>query len=239
MPNLPFVVAPKRQTELIEATVNGETCSIEFPVFGAISSGEEIDIADYAYQAVVYRESSRLADALITAGSEETEAQRIAIRIVSTRMGIPLPLEPAEQRAMLHHAALVAEVQTELTKAHLQLQTRTCTAAIRHRIAGMEAWTDADTDPLPTPLKAAICDFIDRERNGRQPPKSPEELVEGMVETLGKLAPDPSPSSPPTGPAPTGAANASGLLPPSSTPTPSAASRSTTSRKRSRKASAG
>lgn len=239
MPNLPFVVAPKRQTELVEATVNGETCSIEFPVFGAISSGEEIDIADYAYQAVVYRESSRLADALITAGSEETEAQRIAIRIVSTRMGIPLPLEPAEQRAMLRHAALVADIQTELTKAHLQQQTRTCTAAIRHRLAGMEAWTDADTDPLPAPLKAAICNFIDAERNGRQPPKSPEELVEGMVETLGKLAPDPSPSSPPTGPAPTGAANASGLLPPSSAPTPSASSQPTTSRKRSRKVSAG
>jgi hypothetical protein len=103
----------------------------------------------------------------------------------------------------------------------------------------MDAWTDADTDTFPTPLKAAICDFIDRERNGRQPPKSPEELVEGMVETLGKLAPDPSPSSPPTGPAPTGDANASGLLPPSSPPTPSAASASTTSRKRSRKVSAG
>lgn len=239
MPNLPFVVAPKRQTELVEATVNGETCSIEFPVFGAITSGEEIDIADHAYQAIVYRESSRLADALVTAGTEETEAQRIAIRIVSTRMGIPLALEPAEQRHMLHHAALIAEIQIELSRAHLQQQTRTCTAAIRHRIAGMEAWTDADTDPLPTPLKAAICDFIDRERNGRQLPKSPEELVEGMVETLGKLAPDPSPSSPPTGDPPTGAANASGLLPPSSAPTPSAASRSTTSRKRSRKASAG
>jgi hypothetical protein len=239
VPNLPFVVAPKRQTEIVSATINGETCSIEFPVFGAITSGEEIDIADHAYQAIVYRESSRLADALVTAGSEETEAQRIAIRIVSTRMGIPLPLDANEQRAMIHHAALIAEIQVELARANMQQQTRICTAAIRHRLAGMEAWTDADTDPLPTPLKAAICAFIDAERNGRQPPKSPEELVEGMVETLGKLATDPSPSSPPTGDPSTGDAAASGPLLLSSAPNDSASSSSPTSRKRSRKASAG
>jgi hypothetical protein len=239
VPNLPFKVAPKRQTEIVEATINGETCSIEFPVFGAISTGEEIDIADYAYQAVVYRESSRLTDALITAGTEETEAQRIAIRIVSTRMGIPVPLDAAEQRAMHRHAALVSEMQNELNRAHLELQTRTCTAAIRHRLAGMEAWTDADTTPLPTPLKVAICNFIDRERNGQRPAPQPDELVEEMVETLGKLAQDPSPSSPPTGDPPTGAAADSGPPLLSSAPTPSPSSPPTTSRKRSRKASAG
>ena len=237
MPSLPFVVAPKRETRTISAEVNGQTCSLEFPVFGSLLAGEEVDIRDSDYQAAVYRESSRLADALVREGSEETEAQRLAIRCLSTRLGIPVPLEPAEQRILLRHADLVARIQASLAADYAQQVRRTVTAAIAHRLPGCKAWTVDDTDTLPQPLRQAIAAFIDSERNANQPQRSPEELIEGMVETLGKLGPADSPS-PPTGAPPTGAAESSGPVIETSAATASHASPRPTSSRRSRKASA-
>lgn len=214
MPQLPFVVAPKRRTRTISADVNGETCSLEFPVFGSLLAGEEIDIRDSDYQAAVYRESSYLADALVSEGTDETEAQRLAIRCLSTRLGIPVPLDAAEQRILLRHADLVARIQAVLAVEFAQQLRRTVTAAIVHRLPGCRDWTAADTDTLPQPLQQAIAVFIDSERNGNQQ-RSPEELIEGMVETLGKLAPEPS-HSPLTGPESIGDAVNSGPTLPSS-----------------------
>lgn len=237
MPQLPFVVAPKRETRTISATINGETCSLEFPVFGSLLAGEEVAIRDSDYQAAVYRESSRLADALVAEGIEEVEAQRVAIRCLSTRLGIPVPLEPSEQRVLLRHADLVAKIQTNLADEFSQQVRRTVTAAIAHRLPGCRDWTAADTDGLPQPLQQAIAAFIDSERNANQPQKTPDELIEGMVETLGKLEPEPSPD-PPTGPLSTGAAETSGPVIETSAVIASPASPSPTSSKRSRKASA-
>lgn len=258
-PTLPFVVAPKRETRTVSAEVNGQTCSLEFPVFGSLLAGEEVDIRDSDYQAAVYRESSRLADALIQDGTAaqiaaesnggdtqpvdpaaaETTAQRLAIRCLSTRLGIPVPLEPAEQRILLRHADLVAQIQSTLSEDYAQQIRRTVTAAIAHRLPGCKAWTVEDTDTLPLPLQQAIAAFIDSERNAGQPSKTPDELIEGMVETLGKLGPTADDSqSPPTGDSSTGDAVSSGPAIPTSAETVSPDSPSPTSSRRSRKAPA-
>lgn len=240
MPQLPFVVAPKRETRTISATVNGETCSLELPVFGALLAGEEIAIREHEYQSIVTRESSRLADALLTTGRTETDAQRIAIRILSTRLGIPVPLEPAEQRLMLQHCDLIADMTVTLGQAHRQQVLRTVTAAIANRCAGCKAWTEADSAELPEPLQTAIYNFIGDEQNGHRPAKSPEELIDGMVETLGKLAPpETSTPSPSTGPECSGSAADSGPMLLNSAANDSHPSPSPTSSRRSRKASAG
>lgn len=235
-PTLPFTVAPKRETRTVSAEVNGQTCSLEFPVYGSLLAGEEVDIRDSDYQAAVYRESSRLADALVSEGTEETAAQRLAIRCLSTRLGIPVPLEPTEQRILLRHADLVAQIQATLAADYAQQIRRTVTAAIVHRLPGCRDWTADDTDTLPMPLQQAIAAFVDSERNAGQPSKSPEELIEVMTETLGKLAPtaDDSPS-PPTGDSSTGAAESSGPVIPTSAETVSPDSPSPTSSRRSRK----
>ncbi len=246
MPTLPFVVAPKRETRLITATVNGDVCSLEFPVYGSILAGEDIAIRDHEYQAAVYRESSRLADALLGDDLSELDAQRIAIRILSTRMGIPLPLEDREQRLMIRHSDLVASLQSTLAEEYQRQVVRTVTAAIANRLPGCRDWSTADTEGLPTPLQAAIASFIDEERNGKQPAKSPEELIDGMVETLGKLGPHEGPTEPTatdspgpsTGAPPTGDAGSSGPMLPSSGQSGSHDSPSPTSKRRSRKVTA-
>lgn len=239
MPQLPFVVAPKRETRLVEAEVNGEVCSLEFPVFGSILAGEAIAIREHEYQAAVYRESSRLADALVSDGMEEVQAQRLAIRILSTRMGVPVVLDAAEQRVMLHYADLIADLQTTLASDYEQQLIRTVTAAIANRLPGCRDWTDGDTKGLPTPLQQAIAAFIDSERNANTPQKSPDELLDDMVETLGKLAPENQSQSPPTGETPIGVADDSGPKLLNSAESDLPGSPSTTSSKPLKKANAG
>ena len=238
MAELPFVVAPTIRTRTVSATIDGQDCSLEFPVFRALKGKEIVAIREHEYQSVVYRESSRLADALVAEGTEETEAQRIAIRVISTRMGIPVALEATEQRAMLRHAALIADLSCNLQDAFDRQRLRTITAVIVHRLPGCQDWTESDTGDLPGPLQDAIFAFASEEQAGDQPQRSPDELVEGMVETLGKLAPDSS-QSPPTGAPSTGAAGSSGPMLPSSGPSDSETSPSPTSSKRSKRASAG
>lgn len=238
MPQLPFVHAPKPRTQLISVDIDGDTYSLEFPVKGCLMTGERIDIRDADYQAAVNRECSRLADALVAEGIEETEAQRLSIRCLATRLGIPAPLEAAEQRILLRHAPLVAEIQATLAADFAQQQRRTVTALIAHRLPACRGWTAEDTDAkVPGPLFDAIVAFAEQERNANQPQRTPEELIDSMVETLGKLGPDSS-QSPPTGPASTGAAGSSGPVLPSSAESASPPSRSTTSSRRSKKASA-
>lgn len=238
MPQLPFVVAPTIRTRMVSATVDGQDCSLEFPVFRALKGKEIIAIREHEYQSVVYRESSRLADALVAEGVEETEAQRMAVRIISTRMGIPVALDAAEQRAMLRQAPLIADLSCALQDAFDQQRLRTITAVIAHRLPGCQAWTDDDSGDLPGPLQDAIFAFASEEQAGDKPQRSPDELVEDMVETLGKLAPEPS-QSPPTGESSTGDADSSGRTQLSLPPTASETSPLTTSSRRSKKASAG
>lgn len=238
MPQLPFAVAPKRETRTVSAVVNSQDCSLEFPVYGSLLSGEEIAIRDTDYQAAVYRETSRLADALVAEGTEEHEAQRLAIRCLSTRLGIPVALEASEQRILLRHASLVAKIQSTLAAEYAEQIRRTVTALIAHRLPGMRSWSIEETDTqVPGPLQAAIYAFAESERNANQPQRTPEELIEGMVETLGKLGPD-NLQPPPTGEPSTGVAASSGPMLPSSAPSTSHASPSRTSSRRSKKANA-
>ena len=238
MPELPFQVAPKRRTQLITATIGEDTYSLEFPVYNSLRAGEEIQIRDSDYQAAVYRESSRLADVLVAEGVEEVEAQRLSIRCLSTRLGIPVPLEASEQRILLRHADLVARIQSTLSAEYAQQIRRTVTALIAHRLPGCSDWTEADTDrAVPGPLRDAIAAFAEQERNANQPKRTAEELIESMVETLGKLGPADSPS-PPTGTPSTGAAENSGQLLLSSAPIDSPGSPLPTSSGRSTKAPA-
>lgn len=239
MPQLPFVIAPKRETRIVSAEVNGEICSLEFPVFGSILAGEAVAIRDHQYQAAVYRESARLADALVAEDFTELEAQRQAIRILSSRMGVPVPLEAAEQRTMLRHADLIADLQTKLSNEYTQQVLRTVTAAIANRLPGCQEWSEADTATLPEPLQVAIAAFIDTERNAKTPERTPEELIEDMVETLGKLGPEDPSLSPPTGATPIGAVDDSGPMPQNSAESVLQPSLSVTSPKRSKKASVG
>lgn len=239
MPELPFQVAPTRRTQMVTATIGEDTYSLEFPVYRYLLAGELIAIRDNDYQAAVYRESSRLADALVAEGTEEIEAQRLSIRCLSTRMGIPLALSPAEHRILLRHAALVAELQTSLADEYAKQVHRTVTTLIAHRLPGCEDWSEADTSrKVPGPLRDAIAAFADQERNANQPQRTPDELIESMVETLGKLDPAAGSQSPPTGETSTGDAESSGQLLLSSSPSDSPGSPSTTSSRRSKPATA-
>lgn len=228
MPTLPWVVAPTIRRQVVTATVDGQECSLEFPVFGALRGKERVYIREHEYQSIVYRESSRLADALVGEGTEEIEAQRMAIRIISTRLGIPVALDATEQRAMLRQAPLIADISCVLQDAHDIQRLRTITAVITHRLAGCSDWSDDDSGNLPTPVQDAVFAFATSEQTADQPERSPDELVEEMVETLGKLAPDPLPP-PSTGATSTGDAESSGLMPQSSDPTDSVISVSVTS----------
>jgi hypothetical protein len=243
VPQLPFVVAPTIRTRMVTATVDGQDCSLEFPIYRALKGKEILAIREHEYQSVVYRESSYLADALVAEGIEEAEAQRTAIRIISTRMGIPVALDAAEQRAMLRHASLIADLTCSLQDAFNEQRLRTITAVIAHRLPGCQAWTDDDSGELPGPLQDAIYAFASDEQAGDRPQLTADQLVEDMVETLGKLAPPSAPEeptpSPSTGQGSTGAADGSGPLPQSSPPADSETSPSTTSTKRSRKVKAG
>jgi len=238
MPQLPFVVAPTIRTRMVTAMVDDQECSLEFPVYKALKGRERIEIREHEYQSVVYRESSRLADALVADGSDETEAQRTAIRIISTRMGIPVALEATEQRAMLRHAPLIADLSCAVQDAFDRQRLRTITALIVHRLPGCAEWSEDDSGNLPEPLQDAIFAFASDEQAGGQPQRDPDELVDEMVETLGKLGPEVS-QSPPTGAPSTGDADSSGRMQLSLPPTDSETSPSTTSSKRSKKASAG
>jgi hypothetical protein len=247
MSQLPFVVAPKRKTQIVSALVNGEECSLEFPVYGSILAGEAIYIADHEYQGIIYRESSRLADALLQntgqlieagvidgKGDAEMQVQRLGIRMISIRMGIPIVLSPAEQRLMLHENQLIADIQGEIATAYKKQVLRTVTAAISHRFPSMEKWSDDDSARLPEPLQEAIYNFVESERNGGAVQKTPEEIIDDMVEALGKPNPNPT-----TGDKPIGTAESSGHMPENLKPTALRSTRSTTSKRRSGKESNG
>lgn len=247
MQPLPFLAAPEPRTRVVEATIAGQPCRIEFPIHGAILSGEEIHIAPHRYRNAFYVEASRLADALLDDGAEPDQAEATAARILSSRMQIPVALEPDERRAMIRHASIVADAESALTEEWARETVRKVTAAIRFRVPGFEQWTDADTEArIPAPMQAAIAAFIDEEREAGQPQRTPEEVVDSLISSLGKLAPaameaggvEPSGTAL-TGEPSTGGAGSSGPTPTSSAASGSRTSPSRTSSRRSRKATGG
>jgi hypothetical protein len=106
-------------------------------------------------------------------------------------------------------------------------------------------WTDEDTEArIPQPVVNALAAFFDQEQAGGRPESTPEEIVEGMLDMLGKLAPSVAEAvevtaTPSTGTISSGEPEPSGqqtpALPPSASPTPP----SRTSTRRSSKGNAG
>lgn len=243
----PFLVAPELATRVVEADVNGQTCSIEFRQYGYLLAGEELHIEAHRYQGAYYSGCSRLADALIHEGVEDSTAEAMASRIISSRLHIPVPLTLEERQAMIRHAALVVECENLINDEARQQEIRRATAAIRFRVAGCSAWSDADTlARIPGPMIGAIATFMDQEQNAGRPVKDPEEALLEVVATLGKLGQPPgadeSPtgqdSPPPTGEPSSGDAETSGPEQPTSSGIDSPLSPLTTSTRQSRKGSA-
>jgi hypothetical protein len=238
--DLPFIVAPKRETRIVSAVVNGQECSIEFPVFGCWLAAEDIAAREHEYQSATYAETSRLADALIEAGATESDAQLTAVRIVSTRLGVPVQLGATDQRAMIRHADLIAGIVNHLADESKQWNLRVVAAAIANRLPDCDDWDETRAATLPGPIRDAIVAFMDQERYGAAAGQDPEEILAAMAETLGKLGPavDSSPL-PSTGPTASGGASDSGPETPPSAASGSPGSRPRSSARRSKRASAG
>lgn len=233
-------------TRTIEATVGDQPVTIELPIHGALLPGEARHAAQYRFQNTFNAEAGGLADALLADGFEPDQAERTATRILSVRMQIPIKLEDSEHRALIRHASLVAMAESALTEEFIAQQIRKATAVIRFRVKEQRHWTDEDTEArIPQPVVNALAAFFDQEQAGGQPGSTPEEIVEGMLETLGKLAPsvagavEVTAETPSTGTTSSGEPEPSGppipALPPSDSPTP----RSRTSTRRSSKGNAG
>jgi hypothetical protein len=231
-------------TRTIEATVGDQPVTIELPIHGALLAGEARHAAQHRYQNTFNAHAGALADALLADGFEPDQAERTATRILSVRMQIPIKLEDSEHRALIRHASLVAVAESTLSEEFTSQQIRKATAVIRFRVKGQRSWSDEDTEArIPQPVITALAAFFDQEQSGGTPERTPEEIVEGMLDMLGKLAPSVSgavevTATESTGKTSSGEHEPSGpsipALPPSDSPTPP----SPTSTRRSSKGSA-
>jgi hypothetical protein len=226
-------------TRTIEAVHAGEQITIELPIHGAVLAGEARHVAAHRYQNAFNAEAGSLAQALLSDGFSPDQADSTAARILSLRMRIPVKLEDGEHRAMIRHAALVAEAESRLRESFEEQQIRKATAVIRFRVQGQRHWTDDDTEArIPGPIRDALAAFYDEEQIGDAPQRSPDEIVEELIETLGKLAPGESNAAPPTAPmtvevtASTGTTSSGALAPSGPTTPPSRPSGSPTPRSR-------
>jgi hypothetical protein len=232
-------------TRTIEATVGDQPVTIEIPIHGALLAGEARHAAQHLYQNTFSAHAGALADALLADGFEPDQAERTATRILSVRMQIPIKLEDSEHRALIRHASLVTAAESTLSGEFASQQIRKATAVIRFRVKEQRHWTDEDTEArIPQPVVNALAAFFDQEQAGGKPESTPEEIVEGMIETLGKLAPSVAQAvdvtaTESTGTTSSGEPEPSGqqtpALPPSASPTPP----SRTSTRRSSKGNAG
>lgn len=237
-------------TRTIEAVHAGQQITIELPIHGAILAGEARHVAPHRYQNSFNAEAGSLAQALLSDGFTPEQADSTAARILSLRMHIPVRLEDAEHRAMIRHAALVADAESRLRESFEEQQIRKATAVIRFRVKGQRHWSDDDTEArIPSPIRDALAAFYDEEQIGDAPQRSPEEIVEELTATLGKLAPSENSGAPPaepttvevtpiasTGRASSGEPEPSGPQTQPSLPSASPTPRSRTSSRRSSKA---
>ena len=209
--DLPFIVAPVRKTKTIVATVNGQECSIEFPLIGGILAGEDIDSRHHEFQNILSAECANLADELITHESlKEITAERTAIRIITSRIGFPVILSEQEQSLSRRYALIISFCLNNILLAQAELTIRVVTAAIKHRLR--IDWTEDRTkSELPAEMQNAIFTFIESERNTNISHLSPEEAMENLIQTLGKLG-EGSDLNPETGTTYTGDAVNSGQL---------------------------
>ena len=235
--DLPFVVAPQQQTKLVGDEKIGQ---IEFPAWGYLLGAEKAMIDESSFQTVMYKEAGDLSNLLAEGEAiDRTEAHLIAVRILSSRLGIPVAMTKEELELRLKYIGPVTSSEGKL-KAHSEaLRLRTITAGIVHRLPPCANWTDAMVSAgVSVPLQDAIYAFMQEEINHGLPTQTSEEAIEEVAEQLGKFKPEPGNQNPSTGEGSTGDAGPSGPMTQRSAVKTSAASPGRTSSRRSRKASA-
>jgi hypothetical protein len=168
---------------------------------------------------------------------DEIEANLIAVRILSGRIGVRTQLSEKEHRIRLREAALIAQVEGALRQASQKQAIRTVTAAIQFRL-GQSDWSDQDTmAEVPEPLRDAIYAFMLDEQSGDRATQDDEGLLKDLADMLGKLkALTNQHEPPPTGEPSIGGVETSGPMTPPSAPSASPTAARPTSRRRSKTA---
>ena len=231
---LPFRTAPKQQTRVVGDPTIGE---LVFPVHGALLAGERLAIDEVDYESVLFEQTARLASVVAQMDDlDEIEANLIAVRILSGRIGVRTQLSEKEHRIRLREAALIAQVEGALRQASQKQAIRTVTAAIQFRL-GQSDWSDQDTmAEVPEPLRDAIYAFMLDEQSGDRSTQDDESLLKDLADMLGKLAAANQHEPPTTGEPSIGGVETSGPMTPPSDPSASPTAARPTSRRRSKTA---
>ena len=209
--NLPFVIAPQQKKKLVGDEIIGQ---VEFPAWGYLLGGERAMIDESTFQTVMFKEAGDLANRLADGEQmERTDAHQLAVRILSSRLGIPIAMTKAELELRLKYISIVANAEASLKAHNDALRLRTITAAIVHRLPGCGHYTDAMVSAqVGTPLQDAIYAFMQEEMNHGQPVQTAEEAIEQVADQLGKFSPEPGGQNPSIGEGSTGDAGPSGPM---------------------------
>lgn len=232
MPQLPFVVEPRRETVQIG---NDDIGILEFPRLRALTNREQVLIDQAGTTRRTTAEINRLTTALEAEGMERHLAALTAATITGPLIGIPAVLTPDDEAARKRHADLVEDIEITLNQISRDQRIRTITALLAYRLPGCRGWTDDDTIDLPEPLLDAVYRFAIEEQNHGNLPQDPEKLLADLADVLGKSREALSLLTP-TGLSDSGDAENSGPAALSSAPSDSAPSPSPTPSRRSRKA---
>ena len=235
--DLPFVVAPQQQAKLVGDEKIGQ---IEFPAWGYLLGAEKAMIDESSFQTVMYKEAGDLSNLLADGEAiNRTEAHLLAIRILSSRLGIPVAMTTEELELRLKYIGPVTSSEGKLKAHNEALRLRTITAGIVHRLAPCANWTEEMVSArVSVPLQDAIYTFMQEEMNHGLPMQTSEEAIEQVAEQLGKFKTEPGNQNRLTGEGSTGDAGPSGPVTRRSAVKTSAVSPGRTSSRRSRKASA-
>jgi hypothetical protein len=188
----------------------------------------------------MYKEAGDLSNLLAEGEAiDRTEAHLLAIRILSSRLGIPVVMTKEELELRLKYIGPVTSSEGKLKAHNEALRLRTITAGIVHRLAPCADWTDEMVSArVSVPLQDAIYAFMQEEMNHGLPIQTSEESIEQVAEQLGKFKPEPGNQNRLTGEQSTGDAKPSGPMTQTSRVKTSAASPGRTSSRRSTKVNA-
>lgn len=144
------------------------------------------------------------------------------------------PSTPEEEEVQIQHAAIIAPFLEEARALANRVAIRAVTVILQ-RV--QPDWSDERTMKLPPEFFGLLHAFEQQEEAAGTPAADPAEQMRLLEDALGKLGEAmTSAATDPTGQQPSGTAAASGPAPPSSAVSGSAASRVSTSSRRSRKA---
>jgi hypothetical protein len=186
---LPFVTAPPEVT--VEDVGDATTGILQFPVFNCLLTGERILVDEIDYQSTVTEQTHRLAQIIREADDlPEATANLVAARLMARHIGIPVVLEPLEDKIRLREHRLIRSIDNRLSAQNQAQVTRLVTAAIVYRLGEVDpdcaAWTDAKTLTLTEGLRNAIYSFMLKEQRGGAAPADPEAVLQAMADSLGK-----------------------------------------------------